>query len=131
MAVYQLQLADGARRRLRRDIAALVARMREHLAGAPRIDRCEFPALVVTHDTIMPRRHSAIPKPTTRPPRHDERERRQLTDRFGAELQRVLRYAETLGAIDDDASSAINAGLCSARTLHDVAVSLEALARRI
>src|SRR4051812_2262576 len=83
--------AEGARRRLRRDIAALVARMREHVAMAPHINclgRVSQPG-----DRITAFERSRTLEPTTGAVTRDERERRLLADRFGSELHRVLHVA--------------------------------------
>jgi hypothetical protein len=122
--------ADGARRRLRRDIAALIARMREYLAAAAEVDRSGLIPVV------LPDRVKAAENPPTREPatgtaRQGEGEHQQLTNRFGREVQRVLALAQTLGVTDAEATSAIKAGLASTLTLHGAAASLEALARRI
>jgi hypothetical protein len=131
MAVHQLLATSGARRRLRRDIAALVGRMREHLATGQQVHGFGNLAVVVTFERSQVRANSPGREPTGPSPRRDQRGHRQLTDRFGAELQRVLELAQTLGVTDAEATSAINAGLASTLTLPRVAASLEALARRI
>jgi transposase len=131
IAIHQLSATTGARRRLRRDIAALVGRIREHLAAASAVDHSDLLLVGVTHDRVEPVENSPAEEPATRAPGHDEREHRQLTDRFGPELQRVLALTQMLGITDAEANSAIKAGLESTLTLHGVAASLETLARRI
>jgi hypothetical protein len=121
---------DGARRRLRRDIAALIGRMREYLATASEVD-CSGFIPVATPDRVKPAENSPTREPATETPRHSEREHRQLTNRFGPEVQRVLALAQTLGVTDAAETSAIKAGLASTLTLHGAAAGLEALARRI
>jgi hypothetical protein len=105
--------------------------MREYVATVQRVDGFGKLAVVVTLERSQIAKNSPAPQPTDPSPRRDQPEHRQLTDRFGAELQRVLELAQTLGVTDDETNSTINAGLASTVTLPGVAASLEALGRRI
>jgi hypothetical protein len=131
MAIHQLVATSGARRRLRRDIAALVGRMREYLAVESGVHGFGYLRVVVPLGSTEVALHAPAREPTDPSPRRDEGEQRQLRDRFGAELRRVLELAQTLGVTDDEATSAIYTGLASTLTLPRVTASLEALARGI